>query len=615
MPGLVGYISDRARDEQLLERMIGAVVHEPWYRIDRYVDPPFHIARIHLGKFDQEAQPVFNEDRTLCILMDGKVYGYDDERKRLEAGHRFASQSDAEFCLHLYEDLGTESFKRLNGNFSLVICHLREKKAVLANDRNTLRPIYYAEHEEGLLFAPQAKPILQDPSFKKELDIEGIAMNLAFGEFWGDKTLFSGIHYLEPASVLTFQKGQLGRTQYWDLNYQPSPIVSDAEAAERLCAAIRKATAIRMKDNLRYGVSLSGGLDSRAVLASIEPARRKGMPTFVYGPLHCGEVKIAEQVARKCGTSHRSVEITPELIIQNAERAVWLTEGRMSIWLSYMVPAYKAVAGDIDVVFDGLGFGQTLGGAFLRKSRVAGMSREEMYADFQRDRSVFRDTELLKAFVPKYHDAAKQAPANAFGGVYNKISSRDPRLAFDEFYWHSRLAYIATMHTYGRDLVEISCPTVDNDLNTLAYSLPPEKRLGHYIYREFLKKLSPELARIPYNKTTVPASWPFLLWRAGKAYRFGKETIKQRLYTASKGRIYIPNSYRYIDDAGWLRASSEWRKYIRDLLLVPNSASREYFQQDYVQSLINEHQDGTRDNADKILRLVTFELFLRQFMT
>jgi len=266
------------------------------------------------------------------------------------------------------------------------------------------------------------------------------------------------------------------------------------------------------------------------------------------------------------------------------------------------------------VVFDGLGFGQTLGGAFLRESRVAGMSREDMYADFQKDRSVFREAEMLQVFLPRYHDVAREAPARAFGGVYERMSSRDPQLAFDEFYWHSRLAYIATMHVYGRDLVEISCPTVDNELNDLAYSLPPNKRLGHYIYREFLMKLSPELARIPYNKTMVPASWPFVLWRAGKAWSFGKETVKQKLYTVSKGRIYLPNSYRYIDDAGWLRANSEWRKYVREMLLVPTAASREYFRQDYVQALIDQHQDGTRDNADRIMRLLTFEVFLRQFM-
>jgi asparagine synthase (glutamine-hydrolysing) len=615
MPGLVGFISDDVRDEQLLDRMIGAVAHEPWYKIEKYVSPPFHIARVHLGKFNLEPQPIFNEDRTLCIFMDGKAYGYDDEKKMLEAKHRFASRSDAEFCLHLYEELGARSFERLNGNFALVICELREKKVILVNDRNTLRPFYYAEHNGALLFAPQAKAILQDTTFKKEVNVEALAGNMAYGEFWGDRTLFSGIRYLEAASALTYSRGQLSRTQYWDLNYQPDDGLSDGEAVEQLTEAITRAVAIRMKDKLRYGVSLSGGLDSRAVLAAVEPDQRKGLTTFAYGPLHCGEVKIAERVARKCGTSHRSIEITPHLIIQNAEQGVWLTEGRMSIWLSYMVPAYRAIGGDIDVVFDGLGFGMTLGGNFLRKDRIKAGGKEAMYSDFQSDRTVFRDDELLRVFVPKYHNIAREAPVNIFDGVFNQISSKDPRAAFDEFYWHSRLMYIATMHVYGRDLVEISCPTVDNDLNTMAYRLSPEKRIGHYIYRLFLKQLSPELAGIPYNKTMVPASWPFPLWRVGKAFRFGKETVKQRLYKASRGRIYIPNSYKYIDDVGWLRVSPEWKTYVRDLLLNPNSASREYFEQDYVKSLVRQHEDGTRDNADKIMRLLTFEVFLRKFLT
>lgn len=614
MPGLVGYISDEVRDDQLLDRMIAAVAHEPWHRVDRYVNPPFHIARVHLGKFNPQPQPVFSQDRTLCLMMEGKVYGYDEERKRLEARCRFASRSDAEFCLRLYEDLGAEAFARLNGNFSLIICDLREKKAILVNDRNSLRPVYYAVHNGGLLFGPQARPILQDATFRREVDVESLAMNLAYGEFWGDKTLFAGVRYLEPASVLTFAHGELARSQYWDLNYRPDPVITEEEAAELLTVAIRKAVAIRMEDTLRYGVSLSGGLDSRAVLAAVEPDRRNGMLTFSYGPLQCGEVKIAEQVARKCGTWHRTVEITPDLIIRGAERAVWLTEGRMSIWLSYMVPAYRAVADDVDVVFDGLGFGMTLGGAFLQRPRVAGMSRDEMYADFQRDRTVFRDPELLKVFVPAHHDVAREAPARAFDSVYGRIPARDAGVVFDEFYWHSRLAYIATMHVYGRDLVEISCPTVDNDLNELAYRLPPDKRLGHRIYRRFLMELSPELARVPYNKTLVPASWPFLLWRAGKAYRFGKEAAKQKLYAASRGKVYIPDSYRYIDDVGWLRTSSAWGEYIRDLLLVPGSLSREYFQQDYVRYLVEEHREGSANHADKVLRLATFELFLRQFI-
>jgi asparagine synthase (glutamine-hydrolysing) len=456
---------------------------------------------------------------------------------------------------------------------------------------------------------------LQDGTFKRELDVEALAVSLAFGGIWGDRTLFARIHYLPPASVLTYSGGQLSRARYWELKYQPDYALSSETIVEQLIEATRRAVAIRTRDGLRYGISLSGGLDSRSLLWAVDPEQRQSIATFTYGPLHCDEVKIAERVAKMCGTAHRSMEIAPHLIIQNAERAVWLSEGRMSVWLGYMYPAYKLIRGDVDVVLDGFGFDATLGGSYLRKHRVRGESKEELFRDIRRNDSVFGGDTLLRLFAPKYRDIVREAPFKAFKGQYDMISTNDPKTAFDEFFWRSRLVYISTSHVYAMSLVEISCPTVDNDLIALIYRIPPEQRLNHSVYRQFLKQLSPELSRIPYNKTMLPPSWPLVLWNVGRAYRYGRERLQEQLYRASKGRVYFRDRYKYVDEAGWLRVSDEWKTYFRGLLLDPTSASREYVQQDYIRSLIQEHEDGTRDNGNKILRLATFELFLKQFLT
>ena len=198
---------------------------------------------------------------------------------------------------------------------------------------------------------------------------------------------------------------------------------------------------------------------------------------------------------------------------------------------------------------------------------------------------------------------------------YNKITNTDPRTAFDEFFWRTHLAFWSTWHVYIRDLLEISYPTVDNDLLALIFRIPPEKRRNHFIYRPFLRQLSPELASIPYNRTMLPPSWPLPFWNAGRAYRFGKERVKQRLYAASKGSAYIRNRRRYIDEVGWLRVNDGWKKYFTTLLLAGNSALSQYLDQDYIQCLIQQHQEGARDNSAKILRLANHELFLKQFLT
>jgi hypothetical protein len=118
-----------------------------------------------------------------------------------------------------------------------------------------------------------------------------------------------------------------------------------------------------------------------------------------------------------------------------------------------------------------------------------------------------------------------------------------------------------------------------------------------------------------YNKTMLPASWPLVLWNAGRAYRFGRERLRDQLYRASKGKVYIRNRYKYVDEVGWLRVNDDWKSYFKTLLLDPSSASREYLEQDYIKCLIQQHEDGTRDNSNKILRLATLELFLKQFLT
>jgi asparagine synthase (glutamine-hydrolysing) len=122
MPGLIGIISNNVLDEQLLDRMVNSVKHEESHRVDKYFDKNMVCARIHLGIFNPETQPIFNQDRSLCICMDGKIYGYKEELNELKKrGYEFNNENDPEFCLHSYEEYGKDFVKTLNGDFVLLI--------------------------------------------------------------------------------------------------------------------------------------------------------------------------------------------------------------------------------------------------------------------------------------------------------------------------------------------------------------------------------------------------------------------------------------------------------------------------------------------------------------
>ena len=614
MPGIVGVVPYDS--DSLLERMISSIRYEDWYQINKYSDSFFGIARVHLGIFNPEQQPIFNDDKTLCIFMEGKIYDYEKEMNELKRkGQRFNIKNDAEFCLHLYEEYEKDFVKKLNGNFIIVIYDFKEKKLLIVNDRYGLRPIYYAQNNDRLLFASEVKAILQDKTFKREINDEAVADFFAFGEILGNKTLFKNIEALTFASIFTYKDGKVSIEQYWDFKYAEDYDLSEEDFTDQLVKNFKKAVEIRMEDNHRYGIALSGGLDSRSIVGAIDKKRRQDITTFTFGPSECDEVKIAKQVAHKAGTKHKVIEITPELIIDNAKDEIYFTDGMDYIGVSYIPPVHKIISKDIDVVFDGFILGYTLGGDYLTKDIINAKNDEELFSKLYRDGRFFSDEELKKVLVDKYYDKIKDYPLTTFREIFNCIKIKDnPGNKADRFFIQHFMRFNSQGHVLMRTSVENSSPTFDNELIDVILKIPPELRLNHRIYRKFLKKLSPELAKIPYQRTMIPADASLTLWKAGKTYLGIKRRIKRLIWTASKGMIFLPDKRSYVNFDEWLRRNENWKKKIRDLLLDENALSKTYFNQEYIKNLIREHEDWKGKNSQKILCLASFELFLKLFM-
>ena len=615
MPGIVG-ITPLSSDDELLEHMISSIRHEEWYRIDKNHDSLFGIARVHLGIFNPEPQPIFNEDKSLCIFMDGKIYDCDEELIKLKAkGHKFNNANDPEFCLHLYEEYGTDFVKKLNGSFVIAICDLKREKLLFVNDRYGLIPHYYATNNGKLLFAPEVKAILQDKDFKKELNDETVADFFAFGEILGNKTFFKGIEVLPPASILTYEKGEISIKQYWNYNYKPDYSKTEDEFVDELVKTFKKAIAIRMKDNNHYGVSLSGGLDSRTVVAAIEKNKRKEVLAFTFGPLDCNEVKIAKKVSNKAGTMHKIIEITPEMIIDNAEKEIYLSDGLDYVGVSYIPVILKTVRSDVDIVFTGFALDGTLANPTLTRKILNAKSDEDLFEILYDRTRFFSDEELSKLFVHGYHNKIKTYPSSSFKKAFDEVSESHPGNKNDHFELQNHVRrWTAMGNVLMKFNVEYSIPALDNEFINVIRTVPPELRLDHRIYRKFLIKLSPKISKIPYDHTMVSADAPMILWRVGKMYLRIQNKIKRLVWKISKGKISIHSKKSYVESNEWLRTNENWKRFFKDLLLDKNAMSKKYLNQEYINTLIREHEEGKKNNSQKILYLASFELFLELFM-
>ncbi len=614
MPGLIGIVSENVIDDQLLNRVVNSLKHEEFHRVDKYFSQHFACARIHLGIFNPEIQPVFNEDKSLCIMMDGKIYDYKEKLNELKKrGHRFNYENDPEFCLHSYEEYGKDFIKTLNGDFVFLIYDLKSRKVIIANDRFGFRVHYYAINNGKLLFVPEAKAIFQDETFKKELNDEAVAEYFAFREFWGDKTLFKGIQVLTPASILTYDCQDLSIEKYWELKYEPDYNKSENEFVDELVKTFKKAVKIRMDDNFRYGIKLSGGLDSRSILAGMPHETRKDVIACTFGPKDCDEVKIAEKVAKTVGIKDHSIlEITPELLINNAEQETWFTDGRNTMSVSFTYPLLKVFREKVDVVFDGFAMDLTLGGSYLNRGTVYCKTESLLY-DILSKKRLFQDRELCKIFTTTYYNMVKEVTERSFSYEYNKIRSEHPANKSDEFAMNTHVAWINIGDVTVRELLEVSHPSSDNDFFDLILTIPPEWRLNHRIYRKFLMKLSPELAKIPYNHTMVRADAPLLFWKIGKKYSLGKEFIKEKLYGISKGRIFLPNKRSYVNFDEWFRTNENWLEFFRELLLKEDGKAEKYFNKDYIEKLLQQQVACKKNNSLKLLYITSFKIFLNLF--
>jgi len=203
-------LAGEGSSQHQLQSMAESIKHEDWHLVNIYSAPFCGIARVHLGIFNPEPQPIFNEDENLLIFMDGKIYDYEDKKRDLQRrGHSFRfTNNDAEFCLHLYEELGKDFVKQLNGTFAIVICDIKQQKLLIVNDRYGLRPLYYVTGSNRLLVASEVKALLQvEP--KLELNDEAVADWFSFSKLLGNKTFFKDINVLSPASILEYRDGKL----------------------------------------------------------------------------------------------------------------------------------------------------------------------------------------------------------------------------------------------------------------------------------------------------------------------------------------------------------------------------------------------------------------------
>jgi len=223
MCGIVGKVSPGDPiDRMLIDRMCEVIEHRGPDSRGVFLDRSVGLGVQRLAIIDLETgdQPIFNEDRSVVVVLNGEIYNYRELRASLmESGHRFASHGDTEVIVHLYEDHGDDCVGMLRGMFAFALWDATKQRLLLARDRIGKKPLYFSFDGARLWFASEPKAILQDPTVPRDVDPAAIDAYLHYGYVPSSYCAFSALSKLPPAHTLSLERGRLEQRRYWKLSF------------------------------------------------------------------------------------------------------------------------------------------------------------------------------------------------------------------------------------------------------------------------------------------------------------------------------------------------------------------------------------------------------------
>lgn len=325
-------------------------------------------------------QPMCNEDRTLWMVFNGEIYNFVALRKELKGrGHRFASRTDCEAILHLFEEEGVAAIDRLVGMFALAIWSETSRTLVLARDPVGIKPLVYYADAKRFVFASELKALLADPAVPKEIDPEALDLYLSLNYIPAPWTIFRNIRKLRPGHLLTVHEGTVTESRYWDIaatspaSCAPEPSDFNQTTAG-LFNVLDDAVKSQMVADVPLGAFLSGGIDSSVVVGLMARHASKPVKTYTIGytdmPMF-DETAYARQVAAFHKTEHHEIMLDSRAMLGSVPDVLASLDepfGDSSAVPTYVVS--RETARDVSVALSGDGGDELFAGYRMYKGEA-----------------------------------------------------------------------------------------------------------------------------------------------------------------------------------------------------------------------------------------------------
>ena len=561
-------------------------------------------------------QPMVSNSGRFWVVYNGEIYNYIEIREDLESiGRSFRSCSDTEVLLQAYEEWGAECLQRFMGMYAFAIWDRDRRELFAARDRLGIKPFYYLETSNGLLFASEIKSILAVHDGFREVDVSLIDAYMDFGYVPGEQTFHKGVKRLLPGHTLTWRANRAKVAPYWDLVFEQKVQHGVTSCAENIKKLLQNSIALHLRSDVPLGVFLSGGIDSSAIVSLLSPGASCGLKTFSvaynFGPQY-DESRYARQVASVFKTDHHEIRINPKEFLDFVPKYIWHMEepvteaaaislyyvsklarqhvvvclsgeGSDELFAGYDFYTYNLVMEKIRrllganslKVFSQLARKIARYGKILKYLELAGLSFEERY----RGISSYEQSKKIRLYSSGFSACAAEGNAslNTFiEGLFSSSRDWDPlsrMLYFDTKTWLVDDLLIKADRMTMATSVELRVPFLDHRLVEAAAAIPSRHKIHGTNTKFILKKVL--TGQLPKN------------------------IVERR-------KMGFPTPLEIMFSGGLFR-------YAHDTLLSQKALNRGYFKKGEVERLLLDHRAGKAANHREIWQLLVLEEWHRQF--
>jgi asparagine synthase (glutamine-hydrolysing) len=355
MCGIAGTYGFGTRE--MLRRMTNAIAHRGPDGMYLFEDAPVFLGSTRLAIRDVAGgrQPMTNEGGSIVVVYNGEIYNYTDLRDDLlRRGHVLRTQCDTEVLPHMYEEFGVEFAARLNGIFAIALWDQEKRQLFLYRDPLGVKPLLYAVDGQRMAFGSEAKAILKSGLLTPELNPVALHLCMNVRYIPGNQSLFRGIDRLAPGHLVQVSETGVTTQAYTSIDWSADNTLSERDWLDGIAEKLQTAVVRQLVSDVPVGVSLSGGIDSSALVALIRRHHGGDLKTFTLGFNEpTDENADARQVAAHFATNHHEL-VLQEPALRHLKQAVHFTEEpKVNCLQLFMLHQY--LGQHVKVVLSGLG--------------------------------------------------------------------------------------------------------------------------------------------------------------------------------------------------------------------------------------------------------------------